>query len=66
MKLSLTKKKVCEEFNSFFEKAANSLGNNENKLIVKNNYEFDLNPVDKAIEKYEIHPSILSIEKKNL
>ena len=53
------KKEVCEELNSFFEKAADSLGNNENRLIVNNDIELNLNSVDRAIKRFVIHPSIL-------
>ena len=59
-----SEKDVCEELNSFFEKSVDSFRDEENRIIVNNVTETDMNPVDKAIEKFKVHPSILSIKEK--
>ena len=55
-------KDICNELNYLFENAANSLGCNENSLIVNKTDDIS-DPVDKAIQKFEYHPSILMINK---
>ena len=54
---------VAQELNSFFENATKSLGINENSYIVEEITNSN-DPIDKAIQKYKFHPSILLIKSK--
>ena len=56
--------KVAETLNTFFKNAVATLDINENSYIVNNESSNILNPVERAIKKYEIHPSILRIKNK--
>ena len=56
--------KVAETLNTFFKNAVSTLDINENSYIVNNESSTILDPVEKAIKKYEIHPSILLIKNK--
>ena len=53
---------VAQKFNDFFKNAVISLNINENKFLLKET-EMCVNGVEEAIRKYEIHPSILSIQE---
>ena len=55
---------VAETLNTFFKNAVSNLDVNENSYIVDNESSNILNPVERAIKKYEIHPSILLIKSK--
>ena len=44
--------------------AVSTLDINENSYIVNNEFNTILDPVDRAIKKYEIHPRILLIKNK--
>ena len=55
--------KVADSFNKFFVNIENTLKIYKDKhFIVETNDAFD--PVLKAVKKYSIHPSILSIKEK--
>ena len=54
---------IAEELNNFFKNAIASLNIHENKYIVENIENIN-DPVDKAIQKFEFHPSILRIKNK--
>ena len=56
--------KVAETLNTFFKNAVSTLDINENSYIVNNESSTILDPVERAIKKYEIHPSILLIKSK--
>ena len=56
--------KVAETLNTFFKNAVSTLDMNENLYKVNNESSSILNPVERAIKKYEIHPSILRIKNK--
>ena len=49
---------VSEEFNNFFENATRSLEINENSYIIDTDSN-EINSVEKAINKYRKHPSVL-------
>ena len=53
---------IAEELNNFFKNAIASLNIHENKYIVENIENIN-DPVDKAIKKFEFHPSILLMKK---
>ena len=52
---------VSEEFNNFFENATRSLEINENSYIIDTDSN-EINSVEKAINKYRNHPSVLLIK----
>ena len=54
-------KEVCETFNEFFKDAMLSLDINENKFLLTD-IDNITDPVQVAIKKFEIHPSILEIQ----
>ena len=56
--------KVAETLNTFFKNAVSTLDINENSYIVNNESSTILDPVERAIKKYEIHASILLIKNK--
>ena len=56
--------KVAETLNTFFKNAVSTLDINENSCLVNNDSNTILDPVDRAIKKCEIHPSILLIKRK--
>ena len=63
-KLIQNDNKVAETLNTFLKNAVSTLDINENSYIVNNESSTILDPVEKAIKKYEIHPSILLIKNK--
>ena len=56
--------KIAETVNTFLKNALSSLDINENSYIVNNESNTVLDPVERAIKKYEIHPSILLVKNK--
>ena len=54
--------KVADILNSFFKNAVASLGIEENSYIVSQDFINISDPIDRAITKYHIHPSILIIK----
>ena len=54
---------VSEELNNFFQNAIKTLNINENSYIVDSSSSIT-DPVDKAINTYKNHPSILLIKQK--
>ena len=56
--------KVAETLNTFFKNAVSTLDINENSYIVNNESSTILDPVERAIKKYEIRASILLIKNK--
>ena len=57
-------KKIVEELNTFFKNAFSTLDVNENSSIINQNFQNVDDPVDRAIEMYKYHPSIILINKK--
>ena len=55
-------KEIAEIFNQFFKKAVSSLGINENKALLTDSSHCK-DPVQKALKKFENHPSIIEIKK---
>ena len=55
---------VAEALNTFFKNAVSTLDINQNSYIVNNESSTILDPVERAIKKYEIHASILLIKNK--
>ena len=53
---------VAETFNKFFASTVDSLGITENKLLLNNRTNNSKQGVEKSIEMYETHPSIISIK----
>ena len=56
-------KVVADEINSFLKNATKNLGITENTYIVDNSNDIT-DPVNKAIDKFKNHPSILLIQSK--
>ena len=56
--------KVAETLNTFFKNTVSTLDVNEKSYIVNNESSTILDPVERAIKKYEIHPSIPIKKKK--
>ena len=54
---------VAQTFSNFFEKTVDTLGIVENKLLLNNCMENNKKGVEKAIEMFQTHPSIISIKK---
>ena len=55
--------KVVKEFHSHFKSIVSSLGITENHYRIQKNTPSS-EPIDKAIMKFQIHPSILLIKSK--
>ena len=55
-------KVVADEINSFFKNATKNLGITENTYIVDNSNDIT-DPVNKTIDKFKNHPSILLIQR---
>ena len=55
-------KKIAEELNTFFKNAVSSLDINENSSIINQNFQNIDDPLDRAIEMYKYHPSIILIK----
>ncbi len=56
-------KEVSKTFNTFFENAVKSLDTTENRYLLSDSEGID-DPMDTAIKKCEIQPSILMIKEK--
>ena len=54
---------VAQTFNNFFEKTVDTLGIVENKLLLNNGMASNKKGVERAIEMFQSHPSIISIKK---
>ena len=54
---------IAKELNKFFKNAVSSLNIKENRFITSRSSDGITDPVDKAIDKYKFHPSILLIRK---
>ena len=50
--------------NNFFKNAVSELDMKENSYIINQNVSYITDPIEKAIEKYKFHPSILLIKEK--
>ena len=57
-------KNIAEEMNNFFKNAVLTLDIKENSYITNHNIPYITDPIEKAIEKYKFHPSILLIKEK--
>ena len=56
--------KIAEEMNNFFKNAVWTLDIKQNSFIINHDNSHITDPVEKAIEKYRFHPSILLIKEK--
>ena len=56
--------KIAEEMNNFFKNTVSELDMKENSYIINQNVSYITYPIEKAIEKYKFHPSILLIKEK--
>ena len=54
---------IAKELNKFFKNAVSTLNIKENNFITNRPLDGITNPIDKAIDKYKFHPSILLIQK---
>ena len=54
---------IAKELNKFFKNAVSTLNIKENRFITNRSSDGITDPVDKAIDKYMFHPSILLIQK---
>ena len=54
---------IAKELNKFFKNAVSTLNIKENRFITNRSSDNITDPVDKAIDKYKFHPSILLIQK---
>ena len=54
---------IAKELNKFFKNAVSTLNIKDNRFITNRSSDGITDPVDKAIDKYKFHPSILLIQK---
>ena len=54
---------IAKEPNKFFKNAVSTLNIKENSFITNRSSDGITDPIDKAIDKYKFHPSILVIQK---
>ena len=54
---------IAKELNKFFKNAVSTLNIKENRFITNRSSDDITDPVDKAIDKYKFHPSILLIQR---
>ena len=54
---------IAKELNKCFKNAVSTLNIKENRFITNRSSDGITDPVDKAIDKYKFHPSILLIQK---
>ena len=54
---------IAKELNKFFKNAVSTLNIKENSFITNRPLDGITDPIDKAIDKYKFHPSILLIQK---
>ena len=64
MKYLQDDKRIAEEVNTFLKNAVSSLDIKENSSIINQNFQNIDDPVDRAIEMYKYHPSIILINNK--
>ena len=57
-------KKIAEELNNFFKNTASTLDINGNSSIINQSFQNFDDPIDRAIEMYKYHPSIILINQK--
>ena len=55
---------IAQQLNEFFKNAVSTLGITENSFIINKEYENISDPVQRAIVKFESHPSISLIKNK--
>ena len=55
---------IAEKLNEFFKNAVSTLGITGNSFIINDKYKDISNPVQRAIVKFESHPSISLIKNK--
>ena len=56
--------KIAEKLNEFFKNAVSTLGITENSFVINEEYKNISDPVQRAIVKFESHPSISLIKNK--
>ena len=56
---------VAEVLNNFFDNAVKQLNINENRYLLSDTYGIE-DPVDIAVEKFRLHPSIVAIKENVL
>ena len=54
---------IAKELNKFFKNAVSTLNNLENRFITNRSSDGITDPIDKAMDKFKFHPSILLIQK---
>ena len=54
---------IAKELNKFFKHVVSTLNIKENSFITNKSSDSITGPIDKAIDKYKFHPSILLIQK---
>ena len=54
---------IAKELNKFFKNAVSTSNIKENSFITNRSLDCITDPIDKAIDKYKFHPSILLIRK---
>ena len=54
---------IAKELNKFFKNAVSTLDIKENRFITNRSSDGFTDPVDKAIDKYKFHASVLLIQK---
>ena len=54
---------IAKELNKFFKNVVSALNIKENRFITNRSSDGITDPVDKAIDKYKFHPSILLMQK---
>ena len=54
---------IAKELNKFFKNAVSTLNVKENRFITSRSSDGITDPVDKTIDKYKFHPSIILIQK---
>ena len=54
---------ITKELNKFFKNAVSTLNIKDNRFITNRSSDGITDPIDKAIDKYKFHPSILLIRK---
>ena len=55
---------IANELNTFFKDTVSNLNINENPYIINQVSDDSLDPVEKCINKYKFHPSILLIKNR--
>ena len=55
---------IANELNTLFKDTASNLNINENPYIIDQVSDDSLDPIEKCIDKYKFHPSILYIKNR--